>query len=121
MAEKTVTPVANRPKQVAVPLEWEIPFDTSTIYANNVVVQYSEHECYLLFFEGTPPFVAATTPEEAIAAYDKVKSIKAKCVARVAIPRNLAQKVAKILSDTSAILAAVDKADSQSAAKETAQ
>jgi hypothetical protein len=108
MAEEQATPKKESdPKVFVMPLEWEIPPSIATIYANNVIVQYGENECYVLFFEGMPPFVTGT-PEQMAEQYEKMKSVKTKCVARVALPRAVMPKVVKMLHDNQTIVSEME-------------
>jgi hypothetical protein len=50
-------------KGLHLDIQYNVRPDTPTFYSNNVVIQFSEYEAYLVFFE-TPPPLAIGTPEE---------------------------------------------------------
>jgi len=67
-----------------IPIEWIIPEDTVTRYASNMVVQHTESEFIISFFETQPPIILGT-PDEAEALMSQLRSVRAKCVARVVV------------------------------------
>ena len=64
-------------------MEWIFPEDIITRFSNNIVIQHSESEFILSFFETRPPLLIG---EESIEKLKNVKSIPAECVARIVIP-----------------------------------
>jgi hypothetical protein len=48
MAEKDTS-------RILLPIEWHVPDDLVTRYANNLLIQHTEHEFILSFFEILPP------------------------------------------------------------------
>src|SRR5260370_25654366 len=89
------------PQQLAVALDWQIPPNTPNFYANNMLVQYGEYEVILLFFETMPPLIFGT-PEEMKRQVESLKSVPAKCVARVSIAKELLPKIVVAIQDRSA-------------------
>src|ERR1700677_1189587 len=69
---------------VTVPVEWQVPENIVTHFATNLTVQCQEHDTFISFFE-VNPFIFLGTPEENIKAAQQIKSIRAKCVARISI------------------------------------
>jgi hypothetical protein len=67
-----------------VPLEWYVPEDLVSRYATNLVVQHSEHEFVISFFEIHPPLLLGT-PEEIEAKLKQIESVQAHCVARIIV------------------------------------
>ena len=67
-----------------VPLEYVIPDSLVSRYATNMVVQHSEHEFVLSFFEIQSP-VLLGSPEEARSRLDEMGSVRARCVARIIV------------------------------------
>ena len=61
----------NERETIAVPMEMSIPDSLSTKYATNMVVQHTEHEFIIFFFEVQPPLVIGT-PEEQKEALQKI-------------------------------------------------
>ncbi len=77
----------NERETIAVPMEMFIPDSLSTKYATNMVVQHTEHEFIIFFFEAQPPLVIGT-PEEQKEALQKIKKVKAECVAKIVVAAN---------------------------------
>jgi hypothetical protein len=65
-----------------IPIEWHIPESITAIYATNMVVQHSEYEFIVSFFETKPPLIVGTVTKEVL---DSVKSIQAECVAQIIV------------------------------------
>ena len=100
--EKKMAPEDVPPAQARmVPVTWAMPAGITTVYANNMVVQYGEHDCYMMFFEGVPPLLVGLTPEQQAEFFNKIESVTVNCVARVAIPKNLMPAIIKVLQETS--------------------
>ena len=76
--------MADQPKQIEVPIEWHVPDSITSQYATNMIVQHTEHEFIISFFETIPPFLIGILAEEEL---KKLDSVQAKCVARVVIAR----------------------------------
>jgi Protein of unknown function (DUF3467) len=68
----------------ALPIEWYFPEHIASRYATNLVVQNTEHEFTISFFEVHPPLLLGS-PEERELQLQQTKSIRAECVARVII------------------------------------
>jgi hypothetical protein len=70
---------------VAIPIEYDIPPSILTRLATQVTIQGDPSGWYLTFYEAFPPFIVGT-PDEVRSELEKVKSLRAECVARVFIP-----------------------------------
>lgn len=70
-----------------VPIEWHVPEEIVSQYANNMVVQHTDNEFIVSFFETLPPLIIGS-PEDTRAQFDEVKEVRAKCLARIIIPPN---------------------------------
>ena len=78
---------------VKVPVEWNIPDDIITRYATNLVVQHTDQEFTLSFFETRQPILLGT-PEESLATVKKLKTMRADCIARIVVtPEKMSQFV----------------------------
>ncbi|OQB28016.1 MAG: hypothetical protein BWY10_00820 [Chloroflexi bacterium ADurb.Bin180] len=64
-----------------VPIEWSGIEDLTTSFATNVVITHTESEFFITFFELVPPMLVGAS-----ASVDEIKSVRAKAVARVAVP-----------------------------------
>jgi hypothetical protein len=72
-------------KRVQLPIEWVVPEDIITRYANNITIQRGENEYYLSFFETKPPMFLGT-PEQINEQLEKAGAVKSICVARIVLP-----------------------------------
>jgi hypothetical protein len=70
--------------RILLPIEWHVPDDLVTRYANNLLVQHTEHEFIVSFFEMLPP-LAVGSPEEQAAQLQAIGAVRAECVARVVV------------------------------------
>ncbi len=72
------------PKFATLPIDWHIPDNVQSRYANNVLVQSAQHEIVISFFEALlPPLVG--TPEDNVAKLREIGSIRADLVARIIV------------------------------------
>ena len=74
----------NKKKKIELHYEWNIPDDIVARYATNMVVQRTEHEFIISFFEVKPPLFLGS-PEEIIEQTKKLDSVRANCVAQVIV------------------------------------
>ena len=81
---------------LALPVKWTFPEGTTTRYAENMMVQWAEHVCFVSFFEVRPPIILEDTPEERA----KLTSVTAECVARLAIPAHVVPTIIETLTST---------------------
>ena len=81
---------------VTLPLDWQLPDGTVSRYANNVVVQHTEHEFILSFFEIQPPLITGT-PEEQAFKLEALGSVRAECVGRIIINPSRIQDFIQVL------------------------
>ena len=62
----------NNPNKLELPIEWHLPDQIVSRYATNMVVQFTENEFIVSFFETVPPLLLGS-PD---AIKEKVKEIK---------------------------------------------
>lgn len=72
------------PELFELTINWDIPDDVPGGYATNMVVQHTEHEFMVSFFEMEKPIILGT-PEERRERLKSMESVRAKCVAKVTI------------------------------------
>lgn len=72
MAEQDLEPIL-------IPVEWHVPDDLASHYATNLVVQHTEHEFNIFFYEIRPPLLIGS-PEEVREGLEKVELVRANCV-----------------------------------------
>jgi hypothetical protein len=70
-----------------------------TTYATNMMVQATDHEFILTFFEARPPFISGNTPDERRSAAAKLEAVEAVEVARVIIAPNRMQMFIDLLTN----------------------
>lgn len=81
-----------------VPIEWHVPENIVSQYATNLVVQHSEHEFRLYFFEIQPPLLLGT-PEERQAKLEQIESVRAECVARIIVAAERMPEFVRVLQE----------------------
>ena len=81
-----------------VPVEWHYPEELLSRYATNMIVQHSDHEFVIQFFEVLPPLVLGT-PEEQKVQLGGIKSVRAECVARVIVAPERMPEFVRVLQD----------------------
>lgn len=81
-----------------VPLEWHFPDSIISRYATNLVVQNTEHEFILSFFEFNPPIVLGT-PEERREQIEKLETVRGECVARIIVSPERLPNFINVLQD----------------------
>jgi hypothetical protein len=69
---------------VKLPIEWHVPKELISRYANNIVVQHTPQEFIVSFFETQPPLVVGNTEEQA-KQLKTIKSVQSLCVSRIII------------------------------------
>lgn len=65
-----------------IPVEWHIGDNVISRYATNMVVQRTEHEFIISFFEIKP--LILLTPKD-VERLEKIDSVRAECIARVVV------------------------------------
>src|SRR5688572_1091693 len=98
MAKKPKQSPASKVHIVEIPIEWRTE-NTPTVFANQMIVQADDHECYMTFFEIQPPLVVGSEEQkkEQIAA---IQSVTAKGVVRIVVSADRLEKFAHALSST---------------------
>jgi hypothetical protein len=70
------------PPQISKPIKWIIPESIRTDHATHLIVQQQGTEFTLLFFEVRGPLFTGT-PEEQVAAMQRLENVEATCIARI--------------------------------------
>jgi hypothetical protein len=83
---------------IYVPIEWHMPEDLISRYANNIVVQFEQHEFIVCFFEVRPPILIGSS-EEIKAKLEQTESVRAECVARIIVAADRMPSFIKALQD----------------------
>jgi len=79
-----------------VPIEWHISEDLDTKYATNLVIQHSEHEFIIDFFEMRHPLILGN-PDQVREQWEKLESVRAECVARIVVSPNRMQEFINVM------------------------
>ena len=87
------------PAGKSLPIEWHCPEGLVSRYANHIVVQHTEHEFYLSFFEIPPPLVVGA-PEEQMARLAQMGAVRAECVARIVVSAQAFQAFVRVLQSS---------------------
>ncbi len=69
---------------ISIPLRYECPAELTSLYATNIVVQHTEHEFILSFFQAEDPILLGS-PEENRARLEKMDAVAARCIARIIV------------------------------------
>ncbi|MCJ7668389.1 MAG: DUF3467 domain-containing protein [Anaerolineae bacterium] len=77
----------------AIPIRWEIPDEMDIAWASHCVVQHSQREFILNFFQVTPPILIQPTEEE----LKSLRSVRGKAVARIAISPAALKELIEVL------------------------
>lgn len=85
--------------RLIVPIEWHVPANLISRYANNVVVQHGRNEFIISFFEILPPLILGSD-EEKKAQLEKISSVQAECVARIILSPEQVEEIIRVLQDT---------------------
>ncbi len=86
------------PESRPIPIEWRIPENFVSRYATNLVVQGSEHEFIISFFEIRPPMILGS-PDEQRATLQQIQSVPAECVARIVVAAERMPEFVKVLQE----------------------
>lgn len=81
-----------------LPIEWHYPEGFESRYATNFIVQHTEQEFYLSFFDFPPPIFLGSE-EEKLAQLEQIDSVQASAVARIVISPGRMQEFIDILQD----------------------
>lgn len=93
---ETLTREAGAPVQeIRIPLEWHVPEELPTHYATNLVIQHTEHEFFITFFELVPPITLGKTPEE----ITRIESVRARALTRVAVSPKRLEEFIQVMQD----------------------
>lgn len=87
-----------RPTEIRVPIEWHFREETAAHYVTHMVVQHTEHEFHISFFEARPPLLLGT-PEEQREAAERIGSVRAECVARIIVAPGRMQEFIDVVQD----------------------
>ena len=82
----------------SLPITWTIPPGLVSCYATNFVIQRTELEVTLSFFEVQTPIILGSEEQRA-EALAKLESVPAICVARVVITPSRLPEILKVLKD----------------------
>ena len=79
-----------------LPIEWHIPDNAQSRYANNVLVQSTPHEIVISFFETQIPPLAGTAAEN-VDRLREMGSVRADLVARIIVAPGLLSSIISTL------------------------
>jgi|SRR5258708_5447890 len=84
------------PTFTTLPIDWHIPDNAQSRYANNVLVQSTLHEIIISFFEALPPPLVGM-PAENAAKLREMESIRADLVARIIVAPDILPSIISAL------------------------
>jgi hypothetical protein len=81
--------------EVSKPLKWEIPQDMPILWTNNFVIQHTENEFILTFFQVTPPILIQPTRED----IEAIESVPARAIARIALTPHAMAELLDVITE----------------------
>ena len=114
MAKKSQT---QAPEIVGLPIEWT-ESTSASVFANQMIVQTDEHNCYLSFYEVAPPLMPGGDEVEQRKRLSALSSVKARCVAKIVLNAEKMENFANAIMATAIRYKAVRDADHNSDGKE---
>ena len=82
----------------AISVVWEVPSDFPTHYATHLVVQHTEDDFTVTFWDLRPP-VLIGTPEEKRQQVEAIKGVRATTVARIILSPRRMREFAQVMQD----------------------
>jgi hypothetical protein len=92
----------SRSETKAVKLVLDPPRDIASAYATNLLIQHSDTEFVVSFYEAMPP-VLLGSPEERQAQLDEIGEVHARCVARIIVAPSRMQGFVNALQENLAL------------------
>ena len=84
-----------KPK-VQVPIEWHVSENVDSKYATHLVIQHSEHEFIVNFFEMRLPLILGNQ-DQVREQWQNIKSVRAECVARIIVAPDRMQEFINVM------------------------
>ncbi len=84
-----------RAVEVSKPLEWQIPDDMLILWANNFVIQHTENEFIVTFFQVAPPILIQARRED----IEAIESVPARAVARIALTPHAMAELLRVMTE----------------------
>jgi hypothetical protein len=91
----TLTEAREHVREIRIPLEWYVPEELPTHYATHLVIQHTEHEFFITFFELVPPIMLSKPPEE----IERIESVRARALTRVAVSPKRLEEFIQVMQD----------------------
>jgi hypothetical protein len=70
------------PTLISIPVEWHVPEDVVSGYATNILVQHTEHEFIISFYEAQPPILFGDKPDEVRAQLKQIRAVGCRNLSR---------------------------------------
>lgn len=88
----------NEKNILSLPIDWHIPKDLRTGYATNLVVQHTEHEFILSFYEVYPPILLGSKDDIANRV-EELDTVRAECVGRMVVSAERMSEFIKVMQN----------------------
>jgi hypothetical protein len=92
----------------AIRIDFDTPADFPTKYASNLVVQHTEHDFTITFFDIRPPLLVGS-PDDKASQLDAVQTVKAVPLARIVVAASRMHEFVQVLQDNLKTYLARDK------------
>jgi Protein of unknown function (DUF3467) len=86
-------------RQLEIPYETALGFDLAAGYATHMLVQRTEHEFFISFFEVSPPILTGNA-EQIQKKLDELKYVPTRCIARVIVSAARMPEFVKVLENS---------------------
>jgi len=93
-----MTDEINEGTAITLPIDWVVDDNTPSGYGTNLIVQHTENEFILSFFELKPP-VLFGDPAEKQRQAERLGSLKARCVAQITIHASRMPQFVEAIND----------------------
>ncbi len=90
--------MAEKDQGMAIRVDFDIPPDFPTRYASNLVVQHTEHDFTITFFDIRPPLLVGTAEEKA-SQLGAIEAVKAAPIARIIVAASRMAEFVRVLQD----------------------
>jgi hypothetical protein len=82
----------------AIRIDFDVPPDFPTKYASNLVVQHTEHDFTITFFDIRPPLLLGSADDK-IRQLEGIEAVKAAPVARIVVAASRMHEFVQVLQD----------------------
>lgn len=71
-------------EKIMIPIEWYVPEGLKSQYVTNMVIQHTDEEFIMSFFEMKTPIILGS-PEKIKSTFEHMQTVRAECVSRIIV------------------------------------